>query len=235
VFQFPFGYLLQHYPTGRLLSISIICWGIVLITTPACTNFAAIAANRFLLGAFESATNPGFVLMMSMWYTTAEQPLRLKAYFSTSGVSTMFSGLIGYAIGYINHGRLRNHKWMYIFLIFGSITTAWGFIMLWLLPDSPSTARFLSDRQKAVAVERVARNKQGIKNRVFKWYQAVQMLKDPKTWLLFFMAVAGHIPVAAVTSKSNLFLTPDIQGPWERILRLSKCPRWFEISAMVRL
>lgn len=79
VFQLPMGYLLQRFPTGRFLSITVICWGAVLITTPACKNFAGMATNRFLLGAFESAINPGFVLLMSMWYTRDEQPLRLEA------------------------------------------------------------------------------------------------------------------------------------------------------------
>lgn len=116
VFKFPFGYLLQHFPTGKLLSITIIAWGAVLITTPACTSFAGIATNRFFLGALESATSPGFVLLMSMWYTNGEQPLRLEAYYSTIGIATMFSGLIGYAVGHINTGL---SKWQYIFLILG--------------------------------------------------------------------------------------------------------------------
>lgn len=46
VFQFPFGYLLQYLPTGRLLSITVVCWGVVIISTPACTSFAGLATNR---------------------------------------------------------------------------------------------------------------------------------------------------------------------------------------------
>jgi MFS transporter, ACS family, DAL5 transporter family protein len=160
-----------------------------------------MATNRFLLGAFESAINPGFVLLMSMWYTVGDQPLRLEAYYSTIGIATMFSGLIGYAIGHIRAGL---SKWMYIYIIFGSITMAWGIASLFLLPDSPSTARFFTQREAAVAVERVAANKLGIKNHVFKSYQAVQAARDPKTWILFVMAVAGQIPTAAVTSKNKI-------------------------------
>jgi MFS family permease len=163
-----------------------------------------MATNRFLLGALESATNPGFVLLMSMWYTTGEQPLRLETYYSTFGIATMFSGLIVYAIGHIRSGL---SKWIYIYIIFGSITMIWGIASLFLLPDSPSSARFFTQREAAVAVERVAANKQGIKNHVFKGYQAIQAAKDPKTWILFLMAVAGQIPTAAVTSKSGALLS----------------------------
>ena len=201
VFQFPFGFLLQHLPIGRLLSVSTICWGIILITTPACKSFAGLATNRFLLGAFESAINPGFVLLMSMWYTTSEQPLRIEAYYATIGISTMFSGLIGYAVGHITTGLPR---WEYIFLIFGAITTAWGLCSLYLLPDSPSTTRFLTLDERTIAIERVAANRQGIKNHVFKSYQVMHVIRDPKTWILFIMAISGQVPTAAVTSFASI-------------------------------
>jgi predicted MFS family arabinose efflux permease len=138
---------------------------------------------------------------MSMWCTVAEQPLRLEAYYSSVGTATMFSGLIEYGIGDIKGGL---SKWQCIFLIFGGVTTAWGIVLLILLPDSPSTTRFLTPHERGVAVERVAANKQGVKNRVFKTYQAVQMVKDPKTWILFIMVISAQVPTAAVTSFASI-------------------------------
>jgi hypothetical protein len=46
-----------------LIAVTIV-WGIILVTTPACTNFAGVATNRFLLGTFEAVVNPGFILIM---------------------------------------------------------------------------------------------------------------------------------------------------------------------------
>lgn len=57
--QYPAGYLLQRFPIAKFLSFSTLAWGIILITTPACTSFAGIATNRFLLGFVEAAVNPG--------------------------------------------------------------------------------------------------------------------------------------------------------------------------------
>ena len=173
------------------------------MTTPACTNFAGIAANRFMLGLVEAAVNPGFVLVMSMWYTSKEQPLRLEIYYCTNGIATMFGGLLGYAIGHITTGLAR---WMYVFLIFGSMSLVAGLATLWFLPDSPSTARFLSQRERAVAVERVAANRQGVKNHNFKVDQAWQTVADPKTWILFTLAVSAQIPNAAITSFTSLII-----------------------------
>jgi len=198
--QYPSGYLLQRLPIAKVLSCTTLLWGVIVITTPACHNFAGIAVNRFLLGFVEATLNPGFVLVMSVWYTTAEQPLRLESYYCTNGVATMFGGLIGYAVGHITTGL---PKWMYVFLIFGSCSIAAGIWSFLVLPDQPATAKFLSERERGVAVERVVVNRQGIKNHHFKTYQMWQTLRDPKTWILFIMAVAAQIPNSAITSVSH--------------------------------
>ena len=181
-------------------------WAILVLTTPACTNFAGIATNRFLLGVTEAVVNPGFVLVTSMWYRKAEQPLRLVTYYCMNGFAGIFGGLLGYAIGHITSGL---PQWMYVFIIFGSVSFAWGVLFLVFMPDLPSTAtRFLSPREAVVAVERVATNRQGIKNQHFKRYQLWQTLRDPKTWILFVMAVAAQIPNAAQSTVSHPRLYP---------------------------
>ncbi|KAK5119818.1 hypothetical protein LTR85_007144 [Meristemomyces frigidus] len=201
--QYPSGYLLQRLPLAKVLSFSTLGWGIILITTPACYNFAGIAINRFLLGVVEATVNPGFILVMSTWYTSAEQPLRLESYYCTNGIATMFGGLIGYAVGHITTGL---PKWMYVFLIFGSCSIATGVWSWFMLPDQPSTAKFLNERERVVAVERVAGNRQGVKNHHFKKHQLWQTLYDPKTWILFVMATAAQIPNSAITSFTSLII-----------------------------
>jgi hypothetical protein len=91
---------------------------------------------------------------------------------------------------------------MYVFLIFGAFSVITGIFALWLLPDLPSTAKFLTERQRAIAVDRVSVNRQGVKNHQFKWYQVWQAARDPKTWLLFVMAIGAQVPNSALTSVS---------------------------------
>jgi len=201
--QFPAGYFLQSLPIGKVVGITTIIWGIILITTPACSSFAGIAVNRFLLGSFEAVVNPAFILIMSIWYTAAEQPLRLEAYYCTNGIATMFGGLIGYAVGHITTGLAR---WMYVFIIFGSISISLGILALLMLPDLPSTAKFLTDAEKVIAAKRVSVNRQGIKNHHFKKYQMWQTLRDPKTWILFVMATGAQIPNSAITQFTSLVI-----------------------------
>jgi MFS family permease len=201
--QYPAGYLLQRLPVAKVIGVSTLAWGVLILTTPACSNFAGIATNRFLLGVFEAVVNPGFVLVMSMWYQKAEQPLRLVVYYSMNGWAGIFGGLLGYAIGHITAGL---PQWMYVFLIFGAVSFAWGVVFLAFMPDLPSTARWLTGRDVVVAVERVAANRQGVKNHHFKTYQMWQTLRDPKTWILFVMSVAAQIPNAAQSTFMSIIL-----------------------------
>ncbi|KAI1444938.1 MFS general substrate transporter [Annulohypoxylon stygium] len=207
VAQWPAGYLLQRLPVGKFIGGTTIVWGMLTIVTPACKNFAGLAVNRFLLGCSEAVVNPGFVLVLSMWWRQDEQPMRLTTYYSMNGIAGICGGLLGYAVSQdIGHITSGLPPWMYIFLIFGAISLAWGTIFLIFMPDLPSTARFLDERQKIVAVERVAMNRQGVKNHHFKTYQMWQCFADPKTWILFIMAVAAQIPNAAQSSFTSIIL-----------------------------
>ncbi|KAK5700480.1 hypothetical protein LTR97_004997 [Elasticomyces elasticus] len=203
VAQYPAGYAMQRLPIAKFIGVTILTWGMLIITTPACKNFAGIATNRFLLGVTEAVVNPGFVLVLSSWWTQAEQPIRLVTYYCMNGVAGIIGGLLGYAVGHITTGL---QQWQYVFLIFGSISIAWGVVFLLFMPDLPSSTRFLSQREKVVAVERVAANRQGVKNKTFQQYQVWQFAKDPKTWILFFMSIAAQIPNAAQGSFTSLIL-----------------------------
>ena len=90
----------------------------------------------------------------------------------------------------------------YVFVIFGALSVLCGIFSLLLLPNLPSTAKFLSPQERSVACQRVAVNRQGVKNRHFKWYQVRQAALDPKSWLLFLIALGGSLPNAALTSVS---------------------------------
>jgi hypothetical protein len=60
-----------------------------------------------------------------------------------------------------------------------------------VLPDSPSNAYFLNQRERLVAVKRVASNDMGIKNKSFDKKQIKLGFLDPKTILIFVSVFAA--------------------------------------------
>lgn len=68
-------------------------WGFVLIGTGFANNFPTLIAVRVLLGALEAPVVPGNFLILSMWYTRREQPLRTGLMYT--GLSTCLTGPVG--------------------------------------------------------------------------------------------------------------------------------------------
>lgn len=119
----------------------------------------------------------------------------------SAGLGYVIAGIASFGIGHIHSSRLAS--WRLIFLIWGAITTAWGFLLAFLLPGSPLTTKWLTDAERAVALDRVKNNKTGIENKEFKSKQFWEAMTDLKTWLLFLFAVASNAPNGGLTTVSE--------------------------------
>ncbi|RDX42116.1 MFS general substrate transporter [Lentinus brumalis] len=202
--NYPDSWLLQHYPSGKVLAITTLIWGTIVITTPACTNFAGTMINRFFLGLLEAIVTPGMTILTSIWYAQNEVPFRSLIWYSFNGWAGIFGGFVAYGIGHIESPEID--LWKYIFLILGAISICFSVVLWFFFPDSPVEARFLTPEEKVLAVKRVAEAKLGVKNKTFKWYQIQHALIDPKTWLLFVASIAAQIPNGIVSNFSTIII-----------------------------
>lgn len=97
---------------------------------------------------------------------------------------------------------IKHHQWL--FIIFGIVTLAWAGVLLWYLPDTPSTARFLTESERVKAVDRIRSNQTGLKESKFVWKQAIEAMTDLKVWLLVLFMLANSIPNGAFTTVGSL-------------------------------
>ncbi|KAF5386728.1 hypothetical protein D9615_001838 [Tricholomella constricta] len=80
------------------------------------------------------------------------------------------------------------------------IRTAYPSFMLivklrrFLFPDSPTNARFLTPKERAIAVQRIKVNQTGVENKHFKKEQLIEALLDPKTWLFALFSALDNVP-----------------------------------------
>jgi MFS transporter, ACS family, allantoate permease len=210
--MFYFGYLAWEYPTNRLLqrlplgkysAFNIIIWGTILALHATIWNFGSGIAVRFFLGVFESAVTPGFALLSSQWWTKSEQGSRIGIWFSFNGMGQIFGGLVAYGInvGSEKHGSAIA-PWKIVFLVNGILTACLGVVFWFVIPDNQLNARWLSPKDRILAVARVRVNQQGIGNKHFKRYQLTEALLDPMTWAFAFYALVADIPNGGI---SNFF------------------------------
>lgn len=96
--------------------------------------------------------------------------------------------------------------WRSFFWITGGITIAWAVVVGIFLPDSPTRAKFITEREKAIAIERMRADQTGIENKKFKWEQVWDTLRDAKTWLMFFFHIWVSIPNGGLTNFLPLII-----------------------------
>lgn len=197
----PMSYLMLRFHLGRTLSYASLCWSVLTLLLAACDNYSSLIALRFLMGVFETAIVPGATLMVGRFYLKKEQPVRLGLIFMFG--SSVINGFLSWLIG--NFGNSLP-KWKYLFLLTGSVSTAWSFFIMFFLPSSPMTAVYLSDRERYFMVKRVLQNRTGVETTDFKWYQAREAFLDVKAYIIFLFNVAINIPNGGLSTFSGIII-----------------------------
>ncbi|KXT05015.1 hypothetical protein AC578_10337 [Pseudocercospora eumusae] len=199
----PTNLLLQRLPVGKYLGFNIFLWGFFLMLQAAAKNFASLAALRAFAGAAEACSDPAFMLVTAMWYTRRQQPIRMGLWYTANGFGIALGGLLGFGIGNIK-GSLPS--WKYEFIIIGALCCVWGIVMFIFLPDSPVTAKGLSQREKRIAVERMRNDQTGVENKHFKWYQVREAFLDPKLYLFFLLGMVCNIPNGGISNFGTIII-----------------------------
>jgi MFS transporter, ACS family, allantoate permease len=101
----------------------------------------------------------------------------------------------------MQHGSALE-PWKIVFLVNGLLTASLGVVFYFVIPDNQLNARWLSPKDRVLAIARVRVNQQGIGNKHFKSYQLKEALLDPMTWAFVFYALVADIPNGSI---SNFF------------------------------
>ena len=178
-------------------------WGAVTACTAAVQSYQGLYVQRFFLGVTEASVAPAFSLITVMWYRQREVPIRYAFWYSATGMGALIGALLVYAIGLI-HGKLAH--WKYQFIIIGCISSFWSIILWFILPNNPTDAKFLSQRQRVVAVERLRADQVGVENKTIKWDQVKETFADPKTYVYMVLIFAINLTNGAATSFGSIIV-----------------------------
>ncbi|KAI1213341.1 MFS general substrate transporter [Annulohypoxylon truncatum] len=209
IFELPSVILLQRYPMGRVLSLYIICWGVVVLCIGFAQNFTQLITLRALQGMFECSISPGFLLVVGTWYTTREHPSRALVFQSGFAGMSVITDAIMYGIGSVTDRNPNFQAWRYMSFFLGSLTILAGAVCLLFL-GTPSEVRWLSAEEKKIAVARVMANNTGHDRTGFKdwkWDQARECLTDPTFWFAGLNALLNAVPNGALTTFSGILNT----------------------------
>ncbi|KAJ8097236.1 major facilitator superfamily domain-containing protein [Lipomyces tetrasporus] len=201
----PFSsFLIVKVPHRILMPSLCLGWGIAQTLLAACHNFNSLMAARFFLGLFEAGCLPLFSIITSQWYRRAEQPLRIAAWYGTNGVATIVASALSYGLAHIKSEVLR--PWQTIFLFVGLVTVISAPFVYWKLDNDIPSARFLTEQEKAQAIERLRANQTGTGNRDFKIKHVVEAALEPKTYLWLGMSMLLNVGASVTNTFGPLIL-----------------------------
>ncbi|ODO02939.1 hypothetical protein I350_05781 [Cryptococcus amylolentus CBS 6273] len=199
------SYALIVLPVEYWVVFNMTSWSIVTMCTGAAKNFIGLVLARMFLGVFEATIMPSFILITQMWWVRREQSYRTIAYLVANSVAAILGPLLAYAIGKAVEGSSTVKPYQGIFLFMGGISLALVPLIWFMLPNSPTTAKFLrKGNDRLIAIDRLRDNNTGTKASKFKWNQFRETYKDPKTYMWAAMWFCCAVPSGGISAFGGL-------------------------------
>ncbi|PWY75379.1 MFS general substrate transporter [Aspergillus heteromorphus CBS 117.55] len=204
--EYPTNWIIQRVRIAKYLGVNIICWGAVLALHSVCRNFAGLVTVRTLLGVFEAACQPSFVLLSGMWYKREEQASTVTYWYMMNGAQQIVGGLLAYCFSLLGSHRVLK-SWQALFLSYGCLSILWGLFVLYWMPDSPMRAKCFSEPDKHRMVHRVRANQTGLQNKSFRPYQVWEALSDPQVYCYCAIQVFTALPTSGLGAYANIIIS----------------------------
>jgi len=159
------GYIIMQIPSNMFLNwigkpsiylpFCMIIWGMISCLTGITTNFVGALLTRFFLGFVEAAFFPGALFLISKWYKRDETGLRTAILYCGNIISNAFGSLMASGILSGMQGKLGHAAWRWLFFIEGALTIFIAVCAIFILPDFPTTTRWLTPEERALALRRM--------------------------------------------------------------------------------
>ena len=178
IFEIPSNLILSRVGARVWIARIMISWGIASAAMMFVTSETWFYVLRFVIGATEAGFLPGIILYFTYWFP-AKRRARINALFMTS---ISISGVIGGPLsGFImtrfaGVGGLAG--WQWLFVLEGLPTALLGLLVLAILDDRISNAKWLSAEEKAVMQANIDREDKGTSHRF------IDAMRQPGTLLL---------------------------------------------------
>lgn len=90
-------------------------------------------------------------------------------------------------------------------------------MFLWM-PDSPLQARYLTDQDKLIAIERLRSSESRITTREWQHGQFLEAMRDIKTWLWVAMIFCISVPSNGISTFGPLIIESFVSDPFQTML-----------------
>lgn len=180
-FEVPSNLALQKFGARLWMCRICVTWGVLSMLTAFVKEPVSFCILRFLLGAAEAGLFPGMVLYMTYWFPAATRARFIAMFLAGVPLAVVVGGPIsGWLLSVEGYG-LKGWQWM--LLLEGIPSLVIGVLTLWVLPDGPARAKWLSDDEKRIVLARLADDRRN-DSKIGALHGFKEMLFDKRIWIL---------------------------------------------------
>lgn len=158
-FEVPSNLILHQVGAKFWLARIIIVWGFISIGTLWVNSVASFYGLRFLLGAGEAGFFPGVIYYLTLWYPNLRRTQTISVFLLAIPVTGILGSVVsGWIMTAFDnwHGL---HGWQWLFVMEGIPAVLFGLLSFFVLSDSPSKAKWLTENEKALLLANLAAEK----------------------------------------------------------------------------
>ncbi|KAF2401068.1 MFS general substrate transporter [Trichodelitschia bisporula] len=158
--EVPSNVLLKSIGPRYYIPALVAAFGVVSVGTAFVKAFPGLMVARAVLGLVEGGTMPGISFFLSTFYKREELLFRIGMFVSASSMAGAFGGLLATGLSKIpRFGAHGAELWMWrnIFFFEGLFTIIVGLVAPIFMASGPGSCKFLTERQRWIATERLQR------------------------------------------------------------------------------
>jgi D-galactonate transporter len=189
LFEVPSNVIMHKVGARVWIGRIMITWAILSASTMFVTSPTMFYVIRFFLGVAEAGFFPGIVLYLTYWFP-AQRRSRMNALFM---IGIPFAGVIGGPLsGWIMNAFNGTHGWsgwQWLFLLEAIPSMVLGIITLFYLPNSIRASKWLSEEEKQILEENIAKDGGGKVD-----HSLGSVFRNGKVWLMaaiYFCCMMG--------------------------------------------
>jgi ACS family tartrate transporter-like MFS transporter len=212
LFEVPSNMLLRRFGARRWIARIMISWGLVSTLTAWVIGPVSYFGARILLGVAEAGFFPGVIYYMTAWFPAALRA-RVVAWFMLAiPVATILGNIASGLILDSMQGVAGLDGWQWLFILEGIPSVLLGFSVLFLLPDGPRDAGWLTGEEREwLEADRAREDGRRIEA---GGTDKLSALADARVWIL----IGLYLTVAIGTNATGAYLPKLIKDSFQPLL-----------------
>ena len=181
--EIPSNLLLYRFGARRWLARIMLTWGLLAMGMMFVRTPFQFYSMRFLLGMAEAGFFPGVLFYLTQWFPAHIRALTISRFYVSLPLSSVVMGGLAGALFHLD-GLWHLAGWQWLFLVEGLPPVLLSVIFLKYLPDSPKTAKWLTEGERS-------------------WIEAQLAAEGADT-------PGGHLPDPHATSVAGALVEPRV-------------------------